>query len=386
METGLEEALKAGGFELSDEAPVSFNEGGDTVVPVTENTPTDVFSQDADIDLTGLVSSDEGGNLVVNEAAPVVDQDKTVAEPVTSPASSFTSENQDNGMSGEEFEVAVSKYISEKLGVGINGIEDLQQIIQSQKQVDIDERVAVIADFVAKTGRSPEEWFKYQSLNPSEMDDITAVRMQMITEYPSLSSDEISLLVDSKYKLDLDIYSDDEVKLSTLQLKIEAGKARKAIDELRNSYMLPTELKKTTQEVQESPFDATWLAEMSKEVDGFSALEFELGPDAVFNFGVPQDYKRDLKEKNAKLENFFDAYVKEDGRWDYETLNAHRTLIDNIDAITKSIYRQGLSDGQRQLVSNAANVDMSGPKPNQNTGVDPVREQIMAALSGYTRR
>jgi hypothetical protein len=386
METGLEEALKAGGFELSDEAPVSFNEGGDTVVPTTDNAPIDVFSQDADIDLTGLVSSDEGGNLVVNEAAPVVDQNKTVAEPVTSPASSFTSENQDNGMSGEEFEVAVSKYISEKLGVGINGIEDLQQIIQSQKQVDIDERVAVIADFVAKTGRSPEEWFKYQSLNPSEMDDITAVRMQMITEYPSLSSDEISLLVDSKYKLDLDIYSDDEVKLSTLQLKIEAGKARKAIDELRNSYMLPTELKKTTQEVQESPFDATWLAEMSKEVDGFSALEFELGPDAVFNFGVPQDYKKDLKEKNAKLENFFDAYVKEDGRWDYETLNAHRTLIDNIDAITKSIYRQGLSDGQRQLVSNAANVDMSGPKPNQNTGVDPVREQIMAALSGYTRR
>ena len=49
----------------------------------------------------------------------------------------------------------------------------------------------MIAQFVEETGRSPQDWFAYQSLNPSEMDDVTAVRVQMASEYPNLAPEEV---------------------------------------------------------------------------------------------------------------------------------------------------------------------------------------------------
>ena len=101
----------------------------------------------------------------------------------------------------------------------------LQQT-QQQQESTIDERVKVIADFVEQTGRNPEDWFRYQALNPSEMDDMTAIRVSMSNEYPNLSGEEVDMLVGSKYKLDEDYHSEDEVKLSKLQLKIDADKAR----------------------------------------------------------------------------------------------------------------------------------------------------------------
>jgi hypothetical protein len=60
----------------------------------------------------------------------------------------------------------------------------------------------------------------------------------------------------------------------------------------------------------------------------------------------------------------------------------HRALIDNIDTIAKSIYQQGLSDGQRNIVSKAANVQAGTPGVGQQTQSDGVLEQIKQALGG----
>ena len=52
---------------------------------------------------------------------------------------------------------------------------------------------------------------------------------------------------------------------------------------------------------------------MSREVDSLSGLEFDLGGDKTFEFGLDDDYKSQLKTKNARLDEFFDSYVREDG-------------------------------------------------------------------------
>ena len=71
------------------------------------------------------------------------------------------------------------------------------------------------------------------------MDDVTAIQVQMSSDYPNLSQDEVVTLMNSKYKLDPDLHTEDEVKLSQLQLKIDAQNARQAIDELRDQYAAP---------------------------------------------------------------------------------------------------------------------------------------------------
>ena len=113
---------------------------------------------------------------------------------------------------------------------------------------------------------------------------------------------------------------------------------------------------------------------MTSDAESLEAITFELG-DSEFNFGISDDYRKSMVQKNANIENFFDDYVYEDGSWDFEKLNMHRAVLDNIDSIVQSVYKQGLSDGQRNLVDKAANVDISSPKVNPQS-VDSEREFI----------
>lgn len=278
--------------------------------------------------------------------------------------------------SDQEIEEAVFSFLSDRLGRQIQSVDD----ISPQQENSLDERVEAIARFVQDTGRAPEDWFRYQSLNPEGMDDMTAIRVELANEYPNLSFEELNLLVGSKYKLDPDSFSEDEVRLSQLQLKIDADKARRSIEELRTSYSAPEQREPAAPETQ-SLIDDEWIAQMSEEVDLLTGLEFDLGDNKTFEFGLDDQYKSQLKDRNARLDEFFDPYVREDGSWDYDKLSSHMAVLDNIDRIVKSAYTKGLGDGQRTLVDTAANVSTGSPSQgSQNQQTNPLTEQLRQAL------
>jgi hypothetical protein len=371
MSKEMEDALGALGFEVtSTEVP----EGTQL------NEPSFEIPQGADV--IDLSESNVGiePEFVGLPSEPIATQETQVNPEPGEVQSSLINNEIEPEMSEQEFEAAVASYVSEKLGVSIDSIEHLTQLLEAQKAPSIDERIKVIADFVAETGRDPLDWFKYQSINPSEMDELNAVKLQMTIEYPSLSNEEIELLLDSKYKTNSSIYSDEEVKLSSIQLKLDAEKARKGIETLRQNFKAP--LKQEAQEANiESPIDQQWISTMSKEVDELEALTFDLNGQE-FNFGLTDDYKGQLKQKNVQLDQFFDQYVDEGGRWDFELLNSHRAVLDNFDEIVKSVYNQGMSDGQRKLVDKAANIDVSSPRTTAPQSTDNVAQQIYNYLYG----
>ena len=205
------------------------------------------------------------------------------------------------------------------------------------------------------------------------MDDSTAIRVNLATEYPDLTSDEINMLVNNKYKTDTDLYSDEEVQMSKLQMKIDAQEAKKSIETMRDKYRAPEVQEKAADNV----FDETWIRNMVTEVDAMTGLEFDLGNDKTFTFGLDDDYKAQLVDKNSRLDEYFDPYVREDGSWDYDMLSSHRAVVDNIDKIVSSAYRQGMSDGQRGIVDKAANVQSQTPQVGQTpTEADPVISQL----------
>jgi hypothetical protein len=211
------------------------------------------------------------------------------------------------------------------------------------------------------------------------MDDVTAVRVQMASEYPNLAPEELNMLIESKYKLDPDLHSEDEIRLSQLQMKIDGEKARRSIDDIRSQYLEPE-----LAESEEAPmFDDQWRNNLNMEVEALTGLEFDLGNGNSFTYGLNEQYKSRLRDVNSRPENYLDPYIREDGSWDYDTFNSHRAVIDNIDAIVSAAYKQGQSDGQRGLVEKAANV--SSPNPTQNT--DQPREaslpdQLQQIMSG----
>lgn len=370
IEKDLEAQLQDSGFSLSDEAPVEFQDTPqESAAPATA---LEGIEPDFDFSATNEEVTEPATEPTATEQ--VVDEPVQTEEPVQE--SSLNTETAVEAEEDVDIDSVVLGYLGETLGIQLDSIEDLRSSM-TQQQAEIDERVKVIADFVEKTGRSPEDWFKYQAINPSEMDDLTAIRMSMTSEYPDLNGEEIDMLVGSKYKLDEDLYTDDEIKLSKLQLKIDANKSRQSIDELRSSYTLP--VANETEAVQ-SPIDENWINAMTEETNALEALSFEL-PGGEFNFGITDEYKSQLIDKNSNLETFFDQYIGQNGQWDYDTFNTHRAVVDNIDAIAKSIYQQGLSDGQRKIVDQAANVSTKSPNVGTGNNTNNLEQQILDALN-----
>lgn len=275
----------------------------------------------------------------------------------------------------DQIESAVVQFVSERLNIPLDSIDDLNKYTQNKT----DERIDAISRFVQETGRSPEDWFRYQTLNPSEMDDATSVRVQMSAEYPNLSSEEINTFLKNKYKLDPDVYDEEEVKLATLNLKIDAQKARQSIDEIRQEYSAPVQ-QQTAQ--PESFIDQQWVSNMTDEVAGIEGFEFDLGNGNSFNFGLNDEYKKQLVSKASNLDKFFENYVNQDGSWDYELLSAHQTVIDNIDTIVKTAYQQGIGDGQKNIVERTSNASADSPQQTTQTQADPWIEQVKRAKFG----
>lgn len=307
----------------------------------------------------------------------VVNQEVPVSEEAEYETVDVSDNNQQQDIDEVDIEDAVFNFLSDRLGREITSFDDFE----SQQEVQLDERVEAIARFVSETGRDPRDWFLYQQLNASEMDDMTAISVQMSTQYPNLSQDEIRTLIGSKYKLDSNLHTEEEIRLSELQLKMDAQSARDAVSQLRDEYAAP--VFEEGGEVEESFVTEEWINDMAHELDALEAVEFDLGNGGTFNFGLDQAYKAQLANKNANLDDFFDPYVQEDGNWNHDKFNVHMAVLDNIETIVSSVYNQGLADGKRGLVDQAANVSAQSPNQgNAQPSENSLSAQLREALGG----
>jgi len=352
-----------------------------TPPPATEEAqPAQPPAEEPAEELTTSLDFDEQGNITVNQH-PSESESMEDYELVDENSVNAGEEYQTDDNVIEVDEEQILGFLSERLGRQVDSFEDLEGGTYNEQYID--ERVAAINDFVRETGRSPEDWYRYQATNPSEMDDMALVRQNMMMEHSNLSAQEVDLLLSSKYKLDEDTFDEREVQLAKLQLKMDADSARTSINNVREQYAAP--IVEDDGESFESPITEEWVSNMAETVEDLNGLEFDLPSGDVFTFGLDNQYKQELVMKNANLEEFFNDYVYDDGNWDYDKLNTHRALIDNIGDITASIYQQGLSDGQRKVVQSASNVqNTSQPAVGSTTesNSDGIAEQLAKALGG----
>lgn len=289
---------------------------------------------------------------------------------------SFTASSSESSLNNDssELESEVLQFLSSRLGRELSSFDDL-----NTQAYQVDESVESISRFVQETGRRPEDWFTYQSLNPENMDDLTAVMIDMASKYQNLSQDEIRSLVTNKYKLDEDRFDEEEVKFAKLQLKIDSQESRKTIEEIRAKYKSEYQPK---QNEEDGPlFDDQWMDVMRNETMSLEAVEFDLGQGQSFKFGLDESYNKSLVDRNSNLETFFDQYISDDGDWNFDRFNADRAVLDNINKIVSAVYRKGLGDGQRGLLGTSANIQAQSPqRSNQPTSSDPIADQIRQAM------
>lgn len=371
----LERAARDLGIDISDD-PSTFD-STQSEEPTQEVEET--VQQDVQEDVQEPVMEDTA-------TEPQQEDVQETFEPEEQEQSSLDTED-DYDVSDQELNEMAISMVSEMLGYEDLTIEQLSELVNNEPeetQLQIDERLQPILDFVEKTGRSPEDWFRYQQMNPTEMDDLSAVQLSVQTEYPDLTPQEVNRLMNRKYKLDPERFDEDEVADSVLQLKIDATKARKDISSLRDGFTLPVE-SATTQGEIDSPFDESWYSSMQNETSNLEGIDFELPNGKAFSYGIKDEYRQQLVDKNSRLEEFFDQYVEDSGSWNIDKLNMHQTVVDNIDEIVKNVYQQGLSDGQRKVVTNASNVQAQSPSSTpQQGGQDAQMERLLRELGGGT--
>ena len=363
----LETAMSEAGFTISDDAP--------TQETSQENVQNQEQAQQSTAPVEDVAPQPERQPSPEPElvAQPPVQQTQ---EPSYTQTEQVT--KQEN-FSESELENEVLRYMSERLGSQYDSFDSFKESL-NKASLEIDERVAAINNFVRETGRSPEDWYAYQRLNTSEMDDLTAVRNQMKMEHANLSSEEVDMLIGNKYKLDPDLNTEQDVKMAQLQLKMDAEQARRSLEDIRSKYEAP--------EVQsnepQSFITDEWVSTMRKEVNSLDGLVIGLPNGSQFTYGLNNKYKDSLIEKNSRLDYYFDDYINSSGDWNFDKLSSHRALIDNIDEIVSSVYRQGVSDGQRKVVQTAGNVstDTRPQQSIQQNTSSRLEEQLREAFGG----
>lgn len=371
--SNLEDLVRDMGLNIVDQ-PVEPSQDQQAVEPTIvepDNTNGDVATDDSNEGSTAdqsVAEPSEPTEPVANDDSEPTDDSRYVYRQQDTEDSN---ESTTDELTDEEVNQFVNSYLQEQVGL------DLESILARLEQpATIDERLEPILKFVQETGRDPQDWFLYQSLNPSEMDDLSVVKLQMQNEFPDLSRDEVEMLVSAKYKTDSEFLDEKEQKMAALQLKIDAGNARKQIDGLRSNYLSPVERTAGQEPQVESFVDEQWVSTMMQEADALDGIDFELPGEKTFTFGLGDKYRETLKSKNANLESYFDQYVDRDGSWNHEMFNMHRTVVDNIDEIVKSVYQQGMSDGQRKVVETAANVKVNTPNVGNVQSGNNVEEQL----------
>lgn len=359
----LESLVGDMGLSVSDQAPSELEQP----VEQTQETPVESAPQEVQEPVQEVQQTQEP-EQVTQQTEAAVEQ----------PQSSL---QEDDEVSEEEMEAAMLEFLSERLGRQVSSFDEIQET--QNTSVKLDERVESLNKFVNDTGRSIEDWLAYQSLNPSEMDDLSVIKTQLRNQYGNeVTNEDIQLLIENKYSLDEDLYDESEIRLAQLQLKVDADKARQEIEGLRSKYASPVQKQTEPTEEFQGIVNEEWLGTMSAEVDALDGIEFAVSKDSSFTFGLEDSYKSELKSKNENIEDFFSSYVSEEGQWDFEKWNMHQAVLDNIETIVKTAYQQGLGEGQRGLVNKAANVQY---QPNQvaNTGqsnTPSVEEQVRQAL------
>jgi outer membrane biosynthesis protein TonB len=141
----MEQAIQDAGFSISDTPPTQDAQPTQEAQPV-QQAPVEPQQTTAPEPSAPVEQQPVQQQEVQQEAAPVQEQ---MQAPVQEQSSL-----QDETQSGlEDFFQALSEAAD---GPTEQSIEP--DTITAQ---DVDPRIQVIADFVAKTGRSPEDWFRY---------------------------------------------------------------------------------------------------------------------------------------------------------------------------------------------------------------------------------
>jgi hypothetical protein len=274
------------------------------------------------------------------------------------------------------------RFVNEQFNQKFDSIESFNDALSTKKTSFANEQIEKMNNFVSETGRSIADYIRTQAVDYSKMSNEDIMRLSFKQENPELSMDEVNVLIDSKYKIDKDKYSDSEKTLGKIELKKDVAKARKNLIDMQEKYRTPVQNSNQDSPEQEAVRES-WVSDMSSEVDEVESITFDINDSGEeFTFALNDDHRKDLVDANSNLSDFFNQYINEDGNWDFDRLNTDMFVLRNFQDIIRSVANQYRSKGTEQVVRDIKNPSFNNePRQKEQQGKD-ILDQLDEQMNG----
>ena len=279
----------------------------------------------------------------------------------------------------EEFKIKdedVLSHIKDRYGKEINSLDEL--ISERESSPELPEDVEAFFNYKKETGRGIDDFIKLNK-DFDEMDSDTLLADYYKHTEDGLDSDDINDLIDSKFGYDEDLDEESLIKKQKLAKKRELNKAKKFFKEQQESYKVPLESRKESDDLSsneeykayrdkmkeaesveaENQKKREWFSKKTDELfsDEFKGFEFSVN-DEKFTF-KPAD-AAELKESHQTPLNFIHKYIGKDGLLE-DAVGYHKALSAamNPDKFAKFFYEQGQAAAVDGMAKKSKNIDMN---------------------------
>ena len=247
------------------------------------------------------------------------------------------------------------------------------------------EQLQKLNDYVAKGG-DLKNFLETQLKDYSSMSEMELVIEKMKFDDPDLEKDEIELLLQDKFKLNEDDYTESQIKLSKIQLRKESRAAKDFFEKFQKENEIPQGFKDKEAESAKQQEAAVkqqkeWEATLDKELQSLNTLDFTLGDDKSFAYKIDDKVKSEIKDSLQYINNFWNRYINNDKSVNYQALLKDMARIhagDKLDAFLASqASSRGKEEMSKELDNPTYNPTSKDAKPEQAS----MRQQIWNELN-----
>tara|TARA_R110001592_G_scaffold5408_4_gene29785 strand:- start:16151 stop:17248 length:1098 start_codon:yes stop_codon:yes gene_type:complete len=233
--------------------------------------------------------------------------------------------------------------------------------------------VKKLVDFMEETGGDMQDYVRLNA-DYSDVDENVLLKEYYKNSKPHLNDDEISFIMEEKFKVDEDYDEERDQRRKKLAKKEEVVKAKDFLENLKSKYyeeikLRPTvnnEIKKAgdffnrykqEQEIakkQHEDFKNVTNNYFTNEFEGF---EFGVGEK---NFRYSVNNPSDVAEAQSDISNVLKKFLNEKGEViDYKGYHKAMYAARNADTIANHFYEQGKADAVKDVMAKSKNIDSS---------------------------
>jgi len=264
------------------------------------------------------------------------------------------------------------------------GISPLQEVIEEEvkkeevveqpqlqpiKKVVLPDNVEKLVQFMEETGGDIQDYVRLNADYSNVNEDILLKEYYKNTK-PHLTDEEISFVMEDKFKYDSDTDEERDIRKRKLAKKEAVAEARNHLESLKQKYYDEIKLRPGVTQEQKKAMDFFNRYNNEQEIaeqrhkkfidntkqmfsDDFKGFDFEVG-DKKFRYGVKDPNA--IAENQSNLNNFVEKFLDNEGNVK-DTKGYHKAMYaaQNIDRIVNHFYEQGKSDGIKNVVEGSKN-------------------------------